>query len=110
MPRGTPPWRTVASLAPVADTDGPLHDLIVLPSGTKLMGHEVIGLTPGEWYHVRIRLVTNSGNADSESIVMVKARLPKPVTDLSVSNVTRTTADLSWTLPAITPAWVPASI
>ena len=104
LPRGTPPWRTVASLAPVADTDGPMHDLIGLPSGTKLMVHEVIGLTPGEWYHVRIRLVTNSGDADSEKIVMLKRGLPKPVTDLAVSNVTRTTADLSWTLPAITPA------
>ena len=80
---------------------GPVHDLIGLPSGTKLMVHEVIGLTPGEWYHVRIRLVTNSGNVDSEKIVMVKAGLPKPVTNLSVSNVTRTTADLSWALPAI---------
>ena len=104
LPRGTPPWRTVASLAPVADTDGPVHDLIQLPAGTRLMVHEVIGLTPGEWYHVRIRLVTNSGNADSESIVMVKTGLPKPVTDLSVSNVTRTTADLSWTLPPVEPA------
>ena len=104
MPRGTPPWRTVASLPPVADTDGAVHDLIQLPAGTKLMVHEVIGLTPGEWYHIRIRLVTNSGNADSESIVMIKAGLPKPVTDLSVSNVTRTAADLSWTLPPVEPA------
>ena len=94
----------MASLAPVADTDGPVHDLIQLPAGTRLMVHEVIGLTPGEWYHVRIRLVTNSGNADSESIVMVKTGLPEPVTDLSVSNVTRTTVDLSWALPPITPA------
>ena len=68
------------------------------------MAHTVIGLIPGEWYHVRIRLVTNRGDADSEKIVMVKAGLPKPVTNLSVSNVTRTTADLSWTLPPITPA------
>ena len=86
---GTPPWRTVASLTPVADG--------------QLMGHTVIGLAPGEYYNVRIRLVTNSGNADSESIVFVKTELPRPVTKLSVSNVTRTTADLSWTLPPVTP-------
>ena len=104
MPRGVPPWRTVASLAPVAKTDGWLHDLLGYPSGTKLMAHEVIGLTPGESNHIRIRLVTNSGNADSKSLVMGKARLPEPVTDLSASNVTRTTVDLSWTLPPVKPA------
>ena len=89
LPGHTPPWRTVASLAPVADGGQ--------------MSHTVIGLTPGEWYFVRIRLVTNSGNADSEKLVMIKTGLPKSVTDLSVSNVTRTTVDLSWTLPRITP-------
>ena len=88
MPRGLPPSKTVASLAPAADGE--------------LMGHTVIGLTPGKWYFVRIRLVTNSGNADSEDIVMVKMGLPNPVTDLSVSNVTRTSVDLSWTMPPIT--------
>ena len=103
LPRRNGWWRTVASLAPVADTDGPVHDLIRLPSGTKLMVHEVIGLTPGEIYSFRIRLVTNSGNADSKIIVVFKTGLPDPVADLSVSNVTRTTADLSWALPPVTP-------
>ena len=92
------PWRTVASLAPVANTEG-LHGY---PSGTKVMEHEVIGLTPGVVNHIRIRLVTNSGNADSTSLIMSKAKLPTPVTDLSVSNVTRTSVDLSWTMPRIT--------
>ena len=103
LPRRNGWWRTVASLAPVADTDGPVHDLIRLPSGTKLMVHEVIGLTPGEIYSFRIRLVTTSGNADSKIIVVFKTGLPEPVADLSVSNVTRTTADLSWALPPVTP-------
>ena len=86
-PRRMGQWSTVASLTPVADGEE--------------MVHTVIGLTPGEWCTFRIRLVTNSGNADSESLVMVKMGLPKPVTNLSVSNVTRTTADLSWTMPPI---------
>ena len=99
IPRQTgPAWRTVASLAPVANTD----ELHGYPSGTKVMDHEVIGLTPGEKNHIRIRLVTNSGNADSTHITMSKAKLPTPVTDLSVSNVTRTSVDLSWTMPRIT--------
>ena len=101
MPGRTPPWRTVALLAPVANADGWLRDLLGYPSGTPLMAHEVIGLTPGEVNFIRVRLVTNSGNADSEKMVMLKGGLPKPVTDLSVSNVTRTTADLSWTIPRL---------
>ena len=80
----------MASLTPAADTEW--------------MAHEVIGLTLGEVYIFRIRLVTNSGNADSENIVLVKGQLPKPVTDLSVSNVTRTSVDLSWEMPPIRPA------
>ncbi|MCY4584026.1 MAG: cadherin domain-containing protein, partial [Chloroflexi bacterium] len=86
-------WRTVASLAPVAD-------------GGR-MSHTVIGLNPGEWFSVRIRLITNSGNADLESHAILKYGLPKPVADLSVSNVTRTTVDLSWTLPRQMPASPP---
>ena len=95
--------KTVASLAPVAVTDGPVHDLIRLPSGTKLMVHEVIGMIPGKVYTIRFRLVTNSGNADSKKIVIFNTGLPKPVTGLSVSNLTRTTADLSWALPRLEP-------
>ena len=89
LPGHTPVWRTVASLPPVADGE---H-----------MSHTVIGLTPGEWYSVRIRLVTNSGNANSKAFALIMRGLPKPVTDLSVSNVTRTKVDLSWTLPPVNP-------
>jgi len=87
VPGRTPPWRTLASFTPVADGEQ--------------MTHTVIGLNPGEVYFFRIRLVTNNGYADSKEIVLVKIGLPKPVTNLSVSNVTRTTADLSWTMPPI---------
>ena len=87
LPGRFPPWRTVASLAPVADGEQ--------------MAHTVIGLNPGEVNIFRLRLVTNIGNADSKNIVLVKLADPKPVTNLSVSNVTRTTADLSWTMPPV---------
>ena len=90
LPGSMPPWITVASLAPVADGER--------------MSHKVIALTPGEEYHFRIRLVTNRGNADSKSRFFFKGADLEPVTDLSVSNVTRTTVDLAWKMMPAGPA------
>ena len=54
----------------------------------------------GNVHHFRVRLFTNTGIADSEvaSWSSPLAR-PKSATDLSFSNVTATSVDLSWTLP-----------
>ena len=75
-------WTTVASLAATATS------------------HEVTGLTGGEGYRFRIRLVTNRGNAETVTVATTRTLTnANPVTDLTVSNVQARTADLSWTLP-----------
>ena len=75
-------WGTVATLASDATS------------------HTVTQVTPGTNYAFRIRLATNNGHADSESVTSAALEPPKPATGLSFSNVTGTTVDLSWTLPA----------
>ena len=75
-------WGTVATLASDATS------------------HTVTQVTPGTNYAFRIRLATNNGHADSESVTAAPHHPPKPATGLSFSNVTATTVDLSWTLPA----------
>ena len=82
---GVPPWTTVATLP--AD----------------VTSHTVIGLSPGQVYSFRIRLVTNKGNADSKRITIFRRAPPKPVFDFSASNVAKTTVHLSWTKPASFP-------
>ena len=62
--------------------------------------HTVTQVTPGTNYAFRIRLATNNGHADSESVEAAALQPPKPATGLSFSNVTGTTVDLSWTFPA----------
>ncbi|MCY4584027.1 MAG: fibronectin type III domain-containing protein, partial [Chloroflexi bacterium] len=62
--------------------------------------HTVTQVTPGTNYAFRIRLATNNGHADSESVAAAALEPPKPATGLSISNVTGTTVDLSWTFPA----------
>ena len=50
--------------------------------------------------HFRVRLITNTGSVDSEVASWSSPLpLPEPPTDLTFSNVTGTTIDLSWTLP-----------
>ena len=74
-------WTTVASL------------------GANATSHTVSGLTTGTSYAFRVRVVANHGSAYSETVSMIALAPPKPATGLTVSNVTGTTVDLSWTLP-----------
>ncbi len=54
----------------------------------------------GRNHHFRVRLITNTGSVDSEVASWSSALpRPEPPTDLTFSNVTGTTVDLSWTLP-----------
>ena len=75
-------WSTVGTLGATATT------------------HTVSGLTAGTTYSFRIRLVTSSGNADSEPLSATTLAAPKPATSLTASNPTQMTVSLSWTLPA----------
>ena len=74
-------WTTVATLAADATS------------------HTVTGLTAGTAYSFRIRLVTSSGNADTDAVSATTLAVPKPAAGLAASNATQTTVDLSWTLP-----------
>ena len=75
-------WGTVATLASDATS------------------YTVTQVTPGTNYAFRIRLATNNGHADSESVTAAALEPPKPATGLSFSNVTGESIDLSWTIPA----------
>ena len=61
--------------------------------------HTMTGLTAGTTYSFRIRLVTSSGNADTDAVSADTLAAPKPVTGLTASSPTQTTVDLAWTLP-----------
>ena len=74
-------WSTVATLGAAAAT------------------HTVTGLTASTTYSFRIRLVTNSGSADSDTVSADTLAAPRAATGLTASNATPTTVDLSWTLP-----------
>ena len=75
-------WSTVATLASDATS------------------HTVAQVTPGTNYAFRIRLATNNGHADSKSVKATAFVALKPATGFTFSNVTGTTVDLSWTIPA----------
>ena len=62
--------------------------------------YTVTELTEGSTYTFRVRLAANNGNVDSETVSATALAPPKPATDLSASNPSRTGIDLSWTLPA----------
>ena len=54
----------------------------------------------GFTHNFRVRLVTNSGDVDSQVASWSSTRpYPKSATDLKASNATQTTVDLAWTLP-----------
>ena len=74
-------WSTIATLA------------------ANVTSHTMTGLTAGTTYNLRIRLVTSSGNADSDTLAVDTLAAPKPATGLTASNPTQTTVDLAWTLP-----------
>ena len=74
-------WSTVATLAADATS------------------HTVTGLTASTTYSFRIRLVTNSGSADSDTVSADTLAAPRAATGLTASNATPTTVHLSWTLP-----------
>ena len=75
--------------------------VVELESQAKPMAHTVTGLTAGTAYTFRVRVVANSGSADSESLsVTTLGRDVNPAIGLTASNPTETTLDLSWTLPA----------
>ena len=74
-------WTTVASL------------------GAGATSHTVTGLSNGTSYAFRVRVAGNHGTADSETVSLTALALPRPATGLTLSNVTGTTIDLSWTLP-----------
>ena len=61
--------------------------------------HTVTGLTAGTAYTFRIRLVTSSGNVDSDAVSRNTLEAPNPATGLAASNPTQTMVDLTWTLP-----------
>ena len=74
--------------------------------GASATTHTVTGLTAGTTYSFRIRLATNSGNADSGAVaVTTQGAAPIPAAGLTASNATATSVDLSWTLP-----WQPSGI
>ena len=68
--------------------------------GSDATSHTVTQVTAGTSYAFRVRLVTNSGLADSESVETWALEPPKPATGLLVSKETASSVYLSWTLPA----------
>ena len=74
------------------------HVIELAADATSVVGLHV--LHGGRTYRFHVRVVTNTGFADSE--VVSWSSLPaeaKPLTNLSFSNVTTNSVDLSWTLP-----------
>ena len=67
--------------------------------GASAAMHTVTGLSASTTYSFRIRLVTNSGSADSDTVSAGTLAAPRAATGLTALNATPTTVDLSWTLP-----------
>ena len=74
-------WSTVATLGTTATT------------------HAATGLTDCETYSFRIRLVTSSGNADSDTVSADTLAVPTAPPWPTVSKVTGATVALAWRLP-----------
>ena len=85
-------WTTVATLAAAATS------------------HTVTGLEPETKYYFRVQLVTDKGTATSSDVRTWTKLAAKPVTNLTASNETQTTIDLSWTLPEQTEGASPNSL
>ena len=62
--------------------------------------YTVTGLTAGTSYSFRIRLATNSGDADSDAVSASTLAAVNPATGVTASNATPTSVDLAWALPA----------
>ncbi|WP_277540235.1 fibronectin type III domain-containing protein [Haloarcula laminariae] len=76
-------------------TDGSVGALVGTVSDPGTTQYTDTGLSDGERYHYTLRRITDHASAESGQVNAV-AVLPAP-TDLSVSNVSAGSADLSWT-------------
>ena len=85
----------MATLAPEYPTDDGLYDRIpIVPTS-----YTVTGLTAGTSYTFRIRNVTGTGNADSQTVsTTTLGGSLNPAGGLTASNPTPTTIDLAWAL------------
>ncbi|MCY4075402.1 MAG: fibronectin type III domain-containing protein [Acidobacteria bacterium] len=114
-------WTLPAQPAGVSVTAVEVHSDMARPGSTRGPDFSSYGLarlaadaTSQTWpvihggftFYWRVRVVTNFGDVDTQVVSWTSDQeLLQPATGLTASNVTKTTVDLAWTLPA-QPAWV----